>query len=67
MIVRAGEGRAKVYEAVKAFGEGDAAGHRRALEEADGKLLHAQDILMAATSEKDLAVALLAAVEKRLR
>jgi len=98
MIVRAGEGRAKVYEAIRYFGEGDEAGYRRALAEAEEKLVqahdvqtrymqdsalagatdggrgpapgfllvHAQDILMAATTEKELAAALIAAAEKRL-
>lgn len=91
MIVHAGEGRAKVYEAIRAYGDGRQAVYESLMEEAeqalasahalqtrylqakalegggspDFLLVHAQDILMSATSERELAMALVRAFERR--
>ncbi len=92
IIVHAGEGRTKVFEAVKAWADGNRPSYQRLLGEAEDQLLlahtaqtgflqqealnghvpvslllvHAQDILMSATSEKELVTALVEAFERRL-
>lgn len=91
IISHAGEGKSKVHEAVEAYGNGDDAGFKNLMAEAEQEftaahkaqigylqeqiissdantpilIVHAMDILMTAMSERDMAMTLIAAFDKR--